>query len=192
MGLWYQCVVDRDAQDEVEAQELSARILTWLVDEDIVHGTLTPCCMGADDMGYAPGPNFMKAAGGAETSASNCNYADFSAMRTNGLQVLTHREMSFNMQGEFIAVRCPGCDTESEQGDAWSSAVQAWLDGQTGDLECEQCGSSAPVSEWEHVDPAGFGTLTFKFWDWPPLTDAFLAELAQRLGHRTIVITGKI
>lgn len=192
MGLWYQCVVDRDVRSEDEARELGAVILTWLVDERIVAGSLTPCGLGADDMAYAPGINFMKAAGGAENSASNCNYAAFSTMATNGMQVITHRELSFNMQGDFAAVRCPACDAESEQGANWSAAAEAWHAGQAGKLLCTLCGEINPISEWEHIDPIGFGNLTFKFWDWPPLSESFLAELSQRLGHRTIVITGKM
>jgi hypothetical protein len=34
--------------------------------------------------------------------------------------------------------------------------------------------------------PCAFAELGLRFWNWPPLADAFVADLAARLGHRLV------
>jgi len=75
----------------------------------------------------------------------------------------------------------------------WSNAVTEWYEDKgVGELMCPHCGHKQSVTEWEHIDPVGFGLLTLQFWEWPPLSDAFVEQISQRLGHRTILISGKV
>jgi hypothetical protein len=36
------------------------------------------------------------------------------------------------------------------------------------------------------------GCLDLTFWNWPPLAEEFVAQVAERLGHRVIVMLGKL
>jgi len=110
----------------------------------------------------------------------------------NGLELIIKREASINNQGDFESILCPNCNTKSPQDKTWSNAVTDWYEGGQGQLECVHCKHTTPVSEWEHIDPWGFGELTFKFWNWPSLSEAFINQLAEKLGHRTILICGKV
>jgi hypothetical protein len=40
--------------------------------------------------------------------------------------------------------------------------------------------------------PWGFGSLGITFWNWGELSDAFVAEPLAHLGHRVMLVTGKI
>ncbi len=100
--------------------------------------------------------------------------------------------MVLNNQGEFDGLICPACAQTVEQDDAWSDALNDWHGGGAGELACSHCDHRESVTEWEHIEPMGFGTLTFTFWNWPALSAGFVESLSRQLGHRTIVIAGKV
>ena len=59
-------------------------------------------------------------------------------------------------------------------------------------LACPQCGASQAINHWQHDPPWGFGCLGFEFWNWPPLTEAFIQQIADLLNHRIIFVCGKL
>jgi hypothetical protein len=48
------------------------------------------------------------------------------------------------------------------------------------------------LNDWRWQPPWGFGYLGFEFWNWPPLSQGFIAEVGRRLGHRTVLVAGKL
>lgn len=52
------------------------------------------------------------------------------------------------------------------------------------------CGRVVGLNDWRWQPPWGFGYLGFKFWNWPPLAQGFIAEAGRRLGHRTVLVAG--
>lgn len=184
MGTYYQSVVDRDAIDTGEALRLAGRVLDWLIAEKIIVADTDACVLG-EAPGHRPGPRYM-------TALEKPDGGQFLALRTNGVEVSTTRQVSLNNQGRFEGVICPACARTMPQDHCWSEALDNWHDGGAGELACGHCGHRESVAQWEHIDPMGFGTLTFTFWDWPALSTGFVQALAQRLGHRTIVISGKL
>ncbi|MCA8986629.1 MAG: hypothetical protein KDA78_03255 [Planctomycetaceae bacterium] len=182
MGDWFQSVVDRDAT-ESEAPELGAAILEWLVDEGIVTSDATDCVLGSDT-GYPPGPNYHKATGGTDEHLLQ--------LVTNGLDVITKRNVFHSGQGGFELI-CSACSDRIEVPETWGDAVGEWYENKgPGLLACPRCGERQPINEWEHDPPWGFANLGFKFWNWPALTDDFVKDIAEHLGHRVLLVAGKL
>jgi hypothetical protein len=66
-----------------------------------------------------------------------------------------------------------------------------WLEWRgAGELKCAHCAEARSIVDWEHRDPIGFGGLTLQFWNWPPLSEKFRAEMSRRLGCRVDLLTG--
>ena len=188
----YHCIVDRDAQLN-EATQLSALILDWLMEEQIVQAERSDCVL-SDRLGYRPGRNFMNATGEDENrNVMNMHYEGFRTSVTNGLDIIAHREVSLDLEDDMGRAVCNGCGTTNTNDDAWSRAVQEWYDDSgEGLLACESCGKTQRVVEWPHQPPIGFGALTFKFWNWPGISQDFVREFERRLGHRVVLIVGSL
>ena len=184
MGSHYQTIVDRDAASTEDAQQLAHTVLAWLIAQEVIVAELTDCVLG-ESLGHRPGRRYMSA-------VENPTSANFLELLTNGLEVGTQRSVVLNNQGEFTGLVCPACARMVPQDRAWSDALSDWHGGGPGELTCSHCAHRETVAQWEHVDPMGFGTLIFRFWNWPPLSASFVAALSQQLGHRTIVIAGKL
>lgn len=184
MGDWFQTVVDRDVGPD-EAEALALQVRQWLVERGIVGPAATDCVLGADE-GYPPGPNFLLAIDGPDHRLRE--------MSVNGLQIVVGRTVFDSGQGD-IRIDCPGCGKAIDDSDALEEggrAIGEWYDGEEGMLRCPHCGGEAPVTECLFDPPWGFGNLGFQFWNWPPLHKTFVVELTERLGHRTVLVEGKL
>ena len=182
MGDWFQTIVDPEAT-EAEAPALADRVLHWLIDEQIVVGERTDCILG--DGGYAPGPAYEKATG------SHDKY--LLATRTNGLEVVSTHTV-FHNGGLGVDIVCWSCGGRFEPPNGlWGDAVGQWYQRNgPGMLACPGCGASRRITEWQHDPPLGFGNVGFTFWNWPKLTEEFVAAIGKRLGHRVQLVVGKI
>ncbi len=182
MGDWFQTVSDRDAT-ESESQELGAAIHQWLVDEGIVSSDATDCVPGSD-IGYPPGPNYQKATGESDDHLLK--------LATNGLDVITKRSVFHSGQGGFELI-CSACSDRFEAPNVWGDAVSQWYENKgPGIMACPHCGGRQPINEWKHDPPWGFANLGFEFWNWPPLSDDFVQTIGERLGHRVVLVSGKL
>jgi hypothetical protein len=185
MGDYFQIIVDCQVSLP-KAAALASRIRDWLIDEGIIDRTMTNCVLDEDDIGYPPGANFEQA---VESS-----HDDTRELWTNGLSIIVGREV-FDSSPEVPDLLCRHCNAKSRT--AWdqaiSDAMSQWREGDgVGDLTCPACGHSEPITKWIWDPPWGFGNLGFKFWNWPPLKASFLTEFAERLGHRMVLVTGKL
>lgn len=188
MGDWNQAILDHEVTTLEQAQVLAADIVTWLIEERIIEDRQCDACLGKV-MCYPPGERFMQACGGQETDAVNGNYADFSTMLTNGMRVVAGRDFIINNQGQFGPVPCPCCGAKIAIDDFWQAGAD-WCENKTDSLECSHCRQASDLPRWIHPE-AGFIMLAFEFWNWSPLSDAFIAAVAKKLGHRLSVIEGK-
>lgn len=178
MGSYYETIVDRDAASTGEAQQLAHTVIAWLVAQAVIAAEATDCVLG-ESLGHRPGRRYMTA---LEDAASG----RFLELLTNGLEVGTQRSVVLNNQGQFAGLVCPACAGTVPQGRACSDALNDWHGGGAGDLSCSHCAHRESVAHWEHIEPMGFGTLTFTFWNWPALSASFVKALSQQPGHRTI------
>jgi hypothetical protein len=89
---------------------------------------------------------------------------------------------------------CPACRAPfRDEDELWEAALQEWLAGDDeSTLECPACGAGGRLTAWDYGSRLGFGTLAFRFWNWPPLRRDFLDELGRELGHPIALVRGKL
>jgi len=89
---------------------------------------------------------------------------------------------------------CPACgDALQEQDDRRREAEQEWLAGDDDAfLDCQTCQIGGKFVEWGYGASYGFGNLAFRFWNWPPLSAEFLAEMRRELQHPIVLVKGKL
>ena len=109
--------------------------------------------------------------------------------RRDGIEIITGRTVFDPLAADRVA--CPGCRAEADW--EWvSEAIGDWHAGGDGRSACPACGRSLALNDWDW-DPAwAFGCLGLRFWNWPPLRPSFVAEIASRLGHRVVMVTGRL
>jgi len=184
MGEWYQTIVDKDATDE-EAEALASSVIEWLISEGIIEPTQTDCVLG-DDLGYPPGPNHRRAA----DAGLGPDY--LYGFGWNGMHVVTGRSV-FYVTGVETELICSACAQRCQITDEWHDAVSEWYEQQgPGILACPHCGYQRPITKWQHDPPWGFGYLGFKFWNWPTFETSFIEEVSKQLGHKVVVVEGKL
>lgn len=184
MGTYFEGLVDRDVAGQEEAERLAQRVVDYLVTSGIIEPSLSDCVLGRDKVGYAPGRNWREACD--EKWASGLRLEEY---LSNGLEITTGRNVSVNPQGDFRA-SCPACHAEIPMDNVWA-AVGDWYDGGAGLVGCAGCGTQESVAELD-LTSLGVGMLTFTFWNWPQLSDQFVAKVGELLGHRVALISGKL
>lgn len=183
MGEWFQTIVDREAS-LVEAQELASTVLEFLINQGIIEAEMKVCGLDRDGMGYPPGHNCLQVVDETEPTSFR--------PKVNGLQVIVERSVFDSGQGGF-ELTCPQCQTKNTNVKKWQDAVQEWYDNKgDGLLECSHCNVATPVTDWNYESTIAFGNLGFQFWNWPPLKESFVSDIAQLLAHRTSYIAGKV
>ncbi|GAB3842356.1 hypothetical protein ACFPIJ_42880 [Dactylosporangium cerinum] len=186
MGDWFQTIADLDATS-AEAPGLAGGLVAWLVADGIVSAERTDCVFGADE-GHPPGPRYTEAFDGPDCVVLT--------LRTNGLHAWSGRTVVHPGQGS-VEVGCPRCDTvepfDEPLGAAFFEAIDAWYAQRPSDTACRHCSRTIAVNEWRWPDGAwAFANLGLTFWNWPPLSDDFVAGIGSRLGHRIRLVAGKL
>jgi hypothetical protein len=176
VGDWCHWIADVEATED-EADDLAERVLDWLVAAEIVRPERTDCALGEADGGHAPGP--------AYPSAVKEPYDGFLTQWANGLEIDLGRTVFYGKVREGDRFTCPRCASWLPI-EVVVDAADEWADGGAAGLRCLGCGATAGLNEWHWDSPWAFAMLGFRFWNWPRLTEDFLAELADRLGHRTV------
>lgn len=195
VGDTFQVIADVEAS-EAAAPALAAAVVGWLSDAGTITGPASACVPGPGS-GYPPGPGY----------AAAVNEPDelLPGLKVNGVEVITTRSVFFPGEGEIGPATCPHCGRDVELGDPaggtptahwarFSDALRHWTADQYSEVTCPHCQLHSALNDWYWgVDwPVAVGFLGFTFWNWPPLSAAFIAEVQARLGHRTVVIRGKL
>jgi endogenous inhibitor of DNA gyrase (YacG/DUF329 family) len=195
VGDYFQIIADTEAT-EAEAPALGASVVAWLAGAGIIEAVPTDCVLSTEP-GYPPGPRYIAAVTGPGERLHS--------LRTNGLAVITTRSVFHPIQGELGPVACPRCGQTVEledpatgqaahQWERFSDALSTWMTGGPCEVACPHCGQAAGFNDWHWASdwPFAVGFLGFKFWNWPPLKESFIAQLASQLGHRVVVTRGKL
>ncbi|GAA4238363.1 hypothetical protein GCM10022254_54000 [Actinomadura meridiana] len=172
-------IADVDAHPG-DAPDLALAVLGWLVGTGVVVAEQTDCVLGDVPGGYAPGPS-------AQTIVTG-DLPGLPDVWPNGLEIDVGRGAYYGPITEDDRVTCPRCG-------AWLPfetvlpEIEEWLEGGPGSLVCARCDARTSLNDWRWPVSCAFAELGLRFWNWPPLTDDFVTELARRLGHR--LVTGE-
>ena len=173
----FQTIVDVQATEE-QAEELGALVLAWMIGSGIVE----PACRGGwVGEGHAPGPRYTAAVVQPDSRLHR--------LWDNGLEVVTGRTVFHSV--DVDAITCPHCQMTAAR-ELLKPAIQEWVAGAAGTRRCGGCGRLMGLNDWCWQPPWGFGYLGLQFWNWPPLTKRFVAEVGRRLGHRTVLAAGTL
>jgi hypothetical protein len=185
MADFFQTIIDTRVEAG-EADHLARHVVSFLADRDII--ARDP----SEEGGYSRGPRALEISDVPPRRAAHETIPPV----FSHLQVIIGRTIHSGDLSESRPprARCPRCGLAlDDPDDEWRAAVQAWLGGDdASSLGCPGCGAAAPVSEWEYDAQYGFGNLAFRFWNWPPLTSAFLEDLRKELGHPISLVRGKL
>jgi hypothetical protein len=175
-----QSIVDIEAKGR-EVERLARRVCEYLAGRNIVAASKRDCVLSAA-AGYPPGKKYAEA-------CTRPAARGFARLVTNGVAVEVKRTV-FDAGENGLEVACPACRAKVLEADeAWSLAVGAWWEGNDGAAyACRKCRKTAALNAYDGRFPWAFGSLGFTFWNWPPLSDAFVAEVAKVLGHRVRVV----
>jgi hypothetical protein len=166
-----------------ETQSLAERVINWLKQKQIIQKEKTDCVLG-DNMGYAPGENFKTAIDG-----DDCGVPEF---KTNGLEIVTQREVFHNGQNGIDSVTCPNCNFNIMDSD-WGELVSEWFNDTGRDkITCTTCNNIYSIVDYKFDPPWAFGDVGFTFWNWPSLTDDFIEEFKTVIGKPVTVVYGRL
>jgi len=196
MGDSFRTIVDPLASLD-EAQAMAERVIQHLIERKIVKPERTDRTPG-DPGGYPPGENVAEALAtwtpcstGVPLSLEEITH-DLLRCGWNGVDAVVGRTVFHNFGAGLDVVRCPVC-LANQEGKNWGDAIGRWFKGDDlASFRCPNCRESSPITEWKFDPPWAFGNLGFKFWNWPPLKRSFIEQISGILGHRVIMIAGKI
>lgn len=179
MGDYFQIIVDKDVSAE-DAPKLAAHVREWLVARRIIKPGLSDCALGSP--GHAPGV--------AQRTALEEPDADFWSGGVNGLVIDEKRNVFHAID---CILTCRACGASFDATGDWSDAVDDWYRGNDDAMfNCPECRMPERLTDWSGEIPWGFGNLGFTFWNWPPLSERFVREVTEKLGHRTVFVSGKL
>jgi hypothetical protein len=146
-------------------------ILAWLVDLDIVKPTLSDCVLGSNG-GYAVST-------GARLVTPHPDHLPFDLI-TNGLEIDTDRQVFDNGGNGVEQLICPACRQDLANED-WDF-LDEWASNGSDNITCPLCKAATDIHLFVFSPEWGFSDLGFTFWNWPGLTDRFIADFKEKLG----------
>ncbi|HEV8515199.1 MAG TPA: hypothetical protein VGQ59_18080 [Cyclobacteriaceae bacterium] len=155
------------SNNKIKARE----ILNWLISLDIVKPILSDCVLSSDN-GYA-------ISDGARRVTNPPDELPFDLI-TNGLQIITERQVFDTGENGMDECICPNCK-ENISSEDWSF-FNDWNEQKSNNLTCPLCNVQTDIHQFTFSPDWGFSDLGFTFWNWPDLTDEFIEEFKQKLG----------
>jgi len=125
---------------------------------------------------YRPGP-------GVRTAVPSWQEPDYTLVN-NGVDVIVERQL-YHPLGAYRPAACPACARRLDEA-VHETYAAPWLAGNEPDVRCPGCAVVHPLGDWP--DSFQVGELAVSCHNWPPLADAFLIALGQRLGPRWRVV----
>jgi hypothetical protein len=160
-----------------DKEKKAKEILDWLISLDIVKPILSDCVLGSDN-GYAISDGAKK----ISNDPDNLPYR----LATNGLDIITERQIFDTAENGIEELICPNCkqDISSEEWDFFDE----WSTEESNNLTCPLCNTGKDIHEFKFTPDWGFSNLGFTFWNWCGLTDNFINEFQQRLGCNVSIV----
>lgn len=166
---------------------LAEKARDWLIAQQIIAAEATDCVLGANG-GHRPGAGSESWCDLSQTTAES--RALWRTLVVNGMEIVAGGVIAVRMDDTPGALWCPHCGTEMAFGD-FDAALTHWRDHAEAMLDCPACGVASPLDAWGGEDWA-FGRLALTFWNWPPLSAAFVKELENATGYKLRTIPGRV
>ncbi len=180
-----------------QADGVASAVLARLRNVGLITGEANPDCVPGGT-GYRPGPAVVDL-----YTLGKCE-SRFWELITCGVE--PHVGRSFNewaLGPSCEGFVCPACEagvapSDGTFSDAIGKAIGEWTD-ESGPalVSCPKCGKKRPVVEWRCTPPIGFGNVSFRFWNWPPLDSPswkidIIGMVRDICGHRVVLTRGHI
>ena len=158
-----------------ELAKIASAALAWLVAEGIVEER-------ADDSGLAhPGHRPGKNAASVVV-AQGAGAMDFRTLRTNGMEIHCDGWSVLTSNDEMPSFACPSCHAEIDVDQVLPHLDAIVRAGTTlPEVACPKCEKPSPLVSLEVANGA-ISNLSFHFWNWWPLSPAFVQRLAKQCG----------
>ena len=192
----FEMLVDVDVKVE-KAEELSRSVLDHFRRLGLITGDASSDCV-LGGTGYRPGPVIPSS---YKCEAHECRFWE---LITCGVEPEVGRGLNGWALGSVSeGFFCCACGRQPERPrDAFVraiwDAVDQWKE-ESGPalLQCPLCGEKSSITQWRSQPPLGFGNLSFRFWNWPPLdspswTIDIPALVREITGHRIESTWGRI
>jgi hypothetical protein len=149
----------------------ASRVLAHLAEAGIIEPLPTDSALGA--LAHRPGARVLDA-----VEKLGPKYADFRALRTNGLEVSLSGSRRLFVDGDEMPIlRCPSCSAAMD-GERALELAHAPVNPfkPVPKAACKACKAKHEIREWK-VENGAFGNLALRFWNWWPLTQKFIARV---------------
>ena len=153
-----------------DKEDKAREILNWLINLDIVKSTPSDCVLGSTQ-GYALSE-------GARAISTEPDLLPFTLL-TNGLDIVTERQIFHTGQNGLEELLCPKCGQNIAAED-WDF-FEEWATNKSNNLTCPRCNNPTDIHQFKFTPEWGFSDLGFTFWNWSSLSDSFIADFISRL-----------
>jgi hypothetical protein len=188
----FEMLVDVDATPS-QADEVARAVLDRFRNLGLITGDANPDCV-LGGTGYRPGHAV------AELYKRRKREGRFWELVTCGVE--PHVGRGFNewaLGPSCEGFVCPACGAGIEPfddafADAIGKAVGEWMD-ESGPalVPCPECRNKRSIAEWQCNPPFGFGNVSIRFWNWPPLDSPSwkidIPGIVREVSGHTVVIT---
>lgn len=103
-----------------------------------------------------------------------------------GVEVLCERQLHHPIEN-YEPPGCPRCATPLAE-DVHTALIETWIEQGEPSTSCGACSHAALLGDWPGQWTYYVAELAVRFNNWPPLTDAFIADLGTHLGPRWRVV----
>ena len=154
-----------------DKENRAKEILDWLVSLDIVKRTLSDCVLSSNE-GY-------EISNGAKLVSTQPEYLPYNLI-TNGLEIITERQVFHTGQNGIEELICPRCKQDIANED-WEF-LNEWGDNKSNNLTCPLCNVATDIHHFKFTPEWGFSNLGFTFWNWPEFTENFIKDFKLKMG----------
>ena len=165
------------------SQNTAEKIVKFLTEQKISQRNLTDCVLSLSH-GHKPAENHQNALKNPKL--------DFTELKTNGIELITEKQVFHNGGNGLDEVNCPYCGENNIEND-WGNSLDNWYNGTDSDkVKCFNCNTVNIITKFEFKPTWAFGNFGITFWNWTELTPQFVTELEKIIGTDLKCVTGKI
>jgi hypothetical protein len=189
-----------DTIKEQQAQHVTDATLSWMKEAGFIASTTEYCVYDGDGHGYRPGPNWVSIVDDTRRwrglvrsddfidsnpppGARPYKLANFLELTRNGVHARVGREVcgAGENVSAFTGGICPSCKNESGLNVEIGELAADWHFGAEVTVECSRCGSASRLEDWDFQPFWAFAEAALTFWNWPPLSEPFVRDLARQV-----------